>query len=83
MPTRTKPTDAQVADRLARRDRSRTNWRDSAPLRRIEEARHATEAAEQALAEAVRTAHAEGYSWTAIGLALGGISKQAAHQRFS
>jgi hypothetical protein len=83
MPTRTKPTDAQVADRLARRDRSRTNWRDGAPLRRIEKARHATEAAERVLAESVQAARDDGYSWTAIGLALGGVSKQAAQQRFS
>ena len=83
MATRTKPTDAQVAQRLARRDRSGTPWREGAPLRRIEKARRATDAAERALVEAVRAARDEGYSWTAIGLALGGISKQAAQQRFS
>lgn len=83
MTTRTTPTDAQVADRLARRDSSRTPWRDGAPLRRIEKAQRATEAAERALIEAVQAARDEGYSWTAIGLALGGISKQAAQQRFS
>jgi hypothetical protein len=83
MTTRTKPTDAQVADRLARRDRARTPWREGAPLRRIEKAQGATDAAERALVEAVQAARDEGYSWTAIGLALGGISKQAAQQRFS
>lgn len=83
MATRTKPTDAQVAERLARRDQDRTEWRDGAALRAIEEARHGTEAAERGLAEAVEAAREEGYSWTAIGLALGGVSKQAAQQRFA
>jgi hypothetical protein len=81
--TRTKPTDAQVAERLARRDQARSHWRDGAPLRRIEEARLGTETAERALVDAVHAARDDGYSWTAIGLALGGISKQAAQQRFS
>jgi len=83
MTTRTKPTDTQVAKRLARRDRSRTPWREGAPLRRIEKAQRATEAAQRALIEAVQAARDECYSWTAIGLSLGGISKQAAQQRFS
>ncbi len=83
MTTRTKPTDAQVAERLARHDRGRTAWREGAGLRRIEKAQRATEAAERALIDAVKVARDEGYSWTAIGLALGGISKQAAQQRFS
>jgi hypothetical protein len=83
MPTRTKPTDAQVADRLARRDRTRTNWRGGAPLRRNEKAQRATKTADRALVAAVKPARDKGYSWTAIGLALGGISKQAAQQRFS
>lgn len=83
MRTHTKPTDAQIAERLARRDRSRTNWRDGAPLQQIEQARHAMEAAEDALAEAVQAARHDGCSWSAIGLALGGVSKQAAQQRFS
>ena len=83
MATRTKPTDAEVAERLARRDHSRTPWQEGAPLRRIEKTQRATEAAERALIEAVQAARDEGYSWTAIGLSLGGISKQAAQQRFS
>lgn len=83
MTTRTKPTDAQVAERLARRDRSRDVWREGAALRRISKATRAQAAAEQALVDAVRAARDEGYSWTAIGLVLGGISKQAAQQRFS
>ncbi|MEX2099960.1 MAG: hypothetical protein WEB19_00965 [Acidimicrobiia bacterium] len=81
--TRTKPTDAQVAERLARRDQARTSWQSGAPLRRIEKARRATDTAERALVDAVRTARDEGYSWTSIGLALGGVSKQAAQQRFT
>lgn len=83
MATRTRPTDAQIAERLANRDQTRTKWRDGAALRRIEQAQRATEAAERSLGESVRAARDEGYSWTAIGLALGGVSKQAAQQRFS
>ncbi len=45
-------------------------WRNASP-------------AERALVDAVQVARDEGYSWTAIGVALGGISKQAAQQRFS
>jgi hypothetical protein len=81
--TRTKPTDGRIAERLAGRDRGRDAWRKGAALRRIERSLQATDAAERALADAVRAARSEGYSWTAIGLALGGISKQAAQQRFS
>ena len=83
MTARTRPTDEEITDRLARRDRSLDVWRDGAPLRKIEEARRAVETAELALADAVRSARDDDYSWTAIGMALGGISKQAAQQRFS
>ena len=83
MNIRTKPTDSQVAERLTRRDQGRTDWRDGTPLRRIEAARDATEVAHVALVDAVHAARDEGYSWTAIGLALGGVSKQAAQQRFT
>lgn len=83
MATRTKPADARVAERLVRRNQGRTDWRDGAALRGIEEARHASETAECALVDAVHAARDDGYSWTAIGFALGGISKQAAHQRFA
>jgi hypothetical protein len=83
MAMRTKPTDAQVAERLAHRDQTRTDWRSGASLRKIEKARLATDTAERALVDAVHAARDEGYPWTAIGLALGGVSKQAAQQRFS
>ena len=83
MNTRTKPTDSQVAERLTRRDQGRTDWRDGAALHRIEGARDATAAAHVALVDAVHAAREEGYSWTTIGLALGGVSKQAAQQRFT
>jgi hypothetical protein len=83
MTTRTKPTDAQIAERLARRNRSRDTWREGVALRRVEKAIREQETAERAIADAVRAARNEGYSWAAIGLALGGISKQAAQQRFS
>ena len=83
MATRTRPSDAQVAERLAHRDPARTDWRNGAAVRRIEKAQHAAEAAQRSLVAAVHAARDEGYSWTAIGLALGGVSKQAAHQRFS
>lgn len=83
MTTRTTPSDAQVAERLARRGRSRTHWNEGAALRRIEKATRTQAAAEQALVDAVQAARDDGYSWAAIGLALGGISKQAAQQRFS
>lgn len=72
-----------MAERLARRDQTRTDWRDGAALRRIEKARRATEAVERALVDAVHAARDEGYSWTAIGLTLGGVTKQAAQQRFT
>jgi hypothetical protein len=83
MTTRTKRSDAEVSERLARRQQNRTNWRDGQALRRIEDATEAAAAVDEELAAAVHAARDEGYSWTVIGLALGGISKQAAQQRFA
>lgn len=81
MATRTKRTNDEIADQLERRDRSLDVWRDAAPLHRIKDARAAVETAEGALADAVRAAREDDYSWTAIGMFLG-VSKQAAQQRF-
>jgi hypothetical protein len=83
MATRTKRTDEEIADQLEHRDRSLDVWRSAAPLHRITDARNAVVAAEAALADAVRAARDDEYSWLVIGIALGGVSKQAAQQRFS
>lgn len=55
---------------------------DGAALRDIATARNRTELAEEELRSAVSVARAEGHSWAAIGAVLGGVSKQAAQQRF-
>lgn len=55
--------------------------RDAAGFRAIRAAMAQVEAAEQALAEAVRQARSAGDSWAVIGAALGS-SRQAAHERF-
>ncbi len=56
--------------------------KDAAPLRVIIEARERVENAEELLVESVREARAAGMSWAEIGVALGGVSRQAAEQRF-
>jgi tellurite resistance protein len=55
---------------------------DGAALRDIATARTRTELAEEELRSAVSVARAEGHSWAAIGAVLGGVSRQAAQQRF-
>ncbi|MFV0318521.1 MAG: hypothetical protein ACK5O2_16365 [Microthrixaceae bacterium] len=55
---------------------------DGAVLRDIAGARKKAVLAEDELRSAVRAARAEGHSWTEIGAVLGGVSKQAAQQRF-
>lgn len=55
---------------------------DGAALRGIAGARKRAALAEDELHSAVRAARAEGYSWAEIGAVLGGVSKQAAQQRF-
>lgn len=71
----------EIAERLASRDPADTEWRDGAPLRRIADAFSRSVSAEAELADLVRAARADGYSWTAIGAVLG-ISKQTARQRY-
>ncbi len=55
---------------------------DASDLRAICELVNAISSDEAGLAEAVKVARANGRSWTAVGLALG-VSRQAAHDRFS
>jgi hypothetical protein len=71
-----------IAERLANRDRTQDQWRSSEPLHRIAEAFRDQVAAERQVNLAVVSAREAGFSWTAIGMALG-VSKQTAMQRFA
>lgn len=71
---------ADIADRLANQD-DEIQWRDAEPLRRIADAFRRSVAADADLAEAVRAARADGYSWAAIAAMLG-VSKQTAQARY-
>ena len=51
-------------------------------LRKVAASRNQVSAAESELASAVAAAREGGHSWAAIGAVLGGVSKQAAQQRF-
>ncbi len=55
---------------------------DASDLRTIGELVDAISRDEAGLAEAVKAARNNGRSWTVVGLALG-VSRQAAHNRFS
>lgn len=72
---------AEIAERLANRDQTKTEWREAAPLRRIAEAFHQQVAAEAEVADAVTAARAEGCSWASIAAMLG-VSKQTAQTRY-
>lgn len=71
---------ADIANRLANQD-DEIQWRDAEPLRRIADAFRRSVAADADLAEAVRAARADGYSWAAIAAMLG-VSKQTAQARY-
>jgi hypothetical protein len=71
-----------IAERLANRNQEETVWRDSEPLRRIADAFREQVTAEGKVADAVRAARGDGFSWSAIGMMLG-VSKQTAQHRFS
>jgi transposase len=71
----------EIAERLAKRDPERTDWRDAEPLRRIAEKFKQSVAAEADVAEAVAAARDEGYSWASIAAMLG-VSKQTAQHRY-
>jgi hypothetical protein len=71
---------AEIAERLADRDQEPA-WRDAGPLRRIAEAFGRSVAADAELADAVRAARADGYSWAGIAAMLG-VSKQTAQARY-
>lgn len=72
---------AEIAERLAT-DPDRPQWRDAEPLHRIADAFRRSVAADAELAEAVKVARADGYSWAAIAAMLG-VSKQTAQARYS
>ena len=71
---------AEIAERLANQA-DEPAWRDAEPLRRIAEAFRASVAADATLADAVRAARADGYSWAAIAAMLS-VSKQTAQSRY-
>ncbi len=71
---------AEIAERLANQT-GQPQWVDGEPLRRIADAFGCPVTAEAKLAEAVRAARADGYSWAAIAAMLG-ISKQTAQAHY-
>lgn len=80
--TATKPTDADLLDRIAAdADEPVGPALDAAPLRALSLAVHQRDAAETAIRDAVTAARAEGLSWAVIGTVLG-ISRQGALQRY-
>jgi len=70
---------AEIAERLANQEQP--SWRDAEPLHRVAEAFRRSVAADAELAEAVRAARADGYSWAGIAAMLG-VSKQTAQVRY-
>lgn len=71
---------AEIAERLANQD-DEHRWRDAEPLRRIADAFRRSVTADAELAQAVRAARADGYSWAAIAAMLG-VSKQTVQARY-
>ncbi len=71
---------AEIAERLANQEKQ-PSWRDAEPLRLVAEAVRRSVTADADLAEAVRAARADGYSWAAIAAVLG-VSKQTAQARY-
>lgn len=71
---------AEIAERLASQAQE-PSWRDAEPLRRVAEAFRRSVAADADVAEAVRAARNDGYSWAAIAAMLG-VSKQTAQARY-
>jgi hypothetical protein len=71
---------AEIAERLAHQE-EQPSWWDAEPLHRIAEAFHRSVAADAELAEAVKAARADGYSWAGIAAMLG-VSKQTAQVRY-
>ena len=70
-----------IAERLANRNQDETIWHDAAPLHRIADAFREQVAAEKKVVEAVQSARAQGYAWSAIASMLG-VSKQTAQHRY-
>ena len=71
---------AQLAEQLADQAQE-PSWRDAEPLRQVAEAFRRSVAADAGVAEAVRAARNDGYSWAAIAAMLG-VSKQTAQARY-
>lgn len=71
---------AEIAERLANQA-EQPSWRDAEPLHRIADAFRRSVTADAELAEAVKAARADGYSWAAIAAMLG-VSKQTAQVRY-
>jgi len=70
---------AEIAERLAHQEEP--SWRDAEPLHRVAEAFRRSVSADVELAEAVKAARADGYSWAGIAAMLG-VSKQTAQVRY-
>jgi len=71
---------AEIAERLASQE-EQPSWRDAEPLHRIAETFRRSVAADAELAEAVKAARADDYSWAAVAAMLG-VSKQTAQVRY-
>jgi hypothetical protein len=71
----------ELAARFENYEPDATDARDTAALAAVRDAVLARSEAERNVAEAVRRAHAAGYSWRSIG-ALLGTSGEAARQRY-
>ncbi len=71
-----------VGDWLDSLDPDATPSRSGEHMRRISAAVQDAAASEERLRDAVRRAREAGDSWTMIGIALGGVSRQAARERF-
>jgi hypothetical protein len=72
---------ARAEEWLEQLDPGQGGAKDARPLRKVHEAFRAVVADERVLAQAVQDARDAGFSWAAIGNALG-ISRQAALQRY-
>lgn len=70
----------KIAERLAAQT-DQPQWREAEPLHRIADAFRRSVTADADLAEAVKAARVDGYSWSSIAAMLG-VSKQTAQARY-
>lgn len=71
----------ELADEIARRDRSQDRWDRAPELRALEDLARQRISLDEAILEQVQRARDAGHSWLSIGMMLG-ISKQGAQQRY-